>query len=378
MKLTIERAALLKALGHVQSVVERRNTIPILANVLLATGQGRLMLSATDLDMEITDAAVAQVDAAGQVTAPAHTLYEIARKLPEGADVTLSYTGEDPRLLVQAGRSRFSLPVLPAGDFPMMSSDGLSAPIAIDTADFIRLIDKTRFAMSAEETRYYFNGLYLHLVMEDGSPQLRALATDSRRLALADMPAPEGFAGAPGVIIPRKTVGELRRLLDDAGETVTLRLSPQKVRFDFGAAMLTSKVIDGAFPPYESVIPRQNPRVLVVDNDLFAAAIDRVATISTDQSRAVKLLVESGRMTLSVQNIDASHAVEELEVDYDGPPFDVGFNARYVLDVTAQIGGERTEFRFPEEAAGATLSGAAMVLDPTDAAVQYVLMSLRA
>ncbi len=377
MELTIERAALLKALGHVQSVVERRNTIPILSNVLLSASEGRLALSATDLDMEITNSCPAQVETPGQVTAPAHMLYEIVRKLPEGADVRLSYSRDDPRLLVQAGRSHFGLPALPAGDFPAMSSDGLSAAIAVDAGDLVRLIDKTRFAMSAEETRYYFNGLYLHLVAEAGSRQLRAVGTDGRRLALADMPAPQGFDGAPGVIIPRKTVGELRRLLDDAGETVTLRVSAQKVSFGFGDASLTSKVIDGSFPPYESVIPSENRRVLIVDNDLFACAVDRVATISTDQSRAVRLLVEAGRMTLTVRNMDASHAIEELEVDYDGQPFEVGFNARYVLDVTAQIAGESAEFRFGEQA-GAPANEAALVLDPTDAGVQYVLMPLRA
>jgi|HubBroStandDraft_1064217.scaffolds.fasta_scaffold30826_2 DNA polymerase-3 subunit beta len=375
MKLTIERAALLKALGHVQSVVERRNTIPILSNVLLAASAGQVAFSATDLDMEIADASPAQVEAPGQITAPAHTLYEIARKLPEGADVSLSYTGEDPRLTVQAGRSRFNLPVLPAGDFPMMSSDGLSDPIAIDTNEFVRLIDKTRFAISTEETRYYLNGLYLHAVVEDGQQKLRAVATDGKRLALADMPAPEGFSGAPGVIIPRKTINEVRRLMDDAGESLTIAISSQKVRFGFQNAAMTSKVIDGSFPPYERVIPRDNKRVMTLDNALFAAAVDRVATISTDQSRAVRMNVESGRMTLTVRNIDASQGVEELEVDYDGEPFDVGFNARYVLDVTAQIGGDILEFRFSDHSGGLE---AALVLDPTDAGVQYVLMPLRA
>src|SRR5215469_10382601 len=225
MKLTIERAALLKALGHVQSVVERRNTIPILSNVLLSANDGRVGFSATDLDMEIADSSPAQVDGGGQITAPAHTLYEIVRKLPEGADVSLSYTGDDPRLQVQAGRSRFNLPVLPAGDFPMMSSDGLSDPIGVDTNDLVRLIDKTRFAISTEETRYYLNGLYLHVVVEDGASRLRAVATDGRRLALAEMPAPEGFAGLPGVIVPRKTINEARRLLDDAGESIEMQVS---------------------------------------------------------------------------------------------------------------------------------------------------------
>ena len=378
MKLTIERAALLKALGHVQSVVERRNTIPILSNVLLSAGQGQVAFSATDLDMEVTDSSPAQIESPGQITAPAHTLHEIVRKLPEGADVSLSYTGDDPRLQVAAGRSRFNLPVLPAGDFPVMSSEGLNDAVAIDTNDLIRLIDKTRFAISTEETRYYLNGLYLHAVVEDGQPKLRAVATDGRRLALAEMPAPEGFAGAPGVIIPRKTINEARRLLDDAGESVVMGVSAQKVRFGVGATGLTSKVIDGSFPPYERVIPRENKRVMTLDNALFAAAVDRVATISTEQSRAVKLWVESGRMTLTVRNMDAGQAVEELEVDYDGEPFEIGFNARYILDVTSQIGGEIVEFRFAEYAAGATGLDPTLVLDPTDAGVQYVLMPLRA
>jgi DNA polymerase-3 subunit beta len=378
MKLTIERGALLKALGHVQSVVERRNTIPILSNVLLSAGQGSVAFSATDLDMEIADESPARVEGSGQITAPAHTLYEIVRKLPEGAEVSLTYAGDDPRLQVQAGRSRFNLPALPAGDFPVMPSEGLSGRIAIDTGDMIRLIDKTRFAISTEETRYYLNGLYLHVVVEDGASRLRAVATDGRRLALAEMPAPEGFAGLPGVIIPRKTINEARRLLDDAGESIEAQISAQKVKLFFGHAAMTSKVIDGAFPPYERVIPRENRRVLTLDNALFAAAVDRVATISTEQSRAVKLSVESGRMTLTVRNMDAGQAMEELEVDYEGEPFEIGFNARYILDVTGQIAGETAEFRFAEHSGGAAVLDPTLVLDPTDPGVQYVLMPLRA
>src|ERR1700759_3150514 len=286
MKLTIERAALLKALGPVQSPVERRNTIPILSNVLLSAERDRLTFSATDLEMEIIDEAMAQVDQPGQITAPAHTLYEIVRKLPEGADVSLSFTGEDPRLTVAAGRSRFNLPVLPAGDFPVMSSDGLSAGLGVDVNDMIRLIDKTRFAISAEETRYYLNGLYLHTVVEDGSPKLRAVATDGSRLALAEMAAPEGAAGAPGVIVPRKTIAEARRLLEDASEQVEMQISPQKVRFDFGGAALTSKVIDGTFPDYPRVIPKDNNRIVMVDAEPFDHAVDRAATVSGEECGA--------------------------------------------------------------------------------------------
>ena len=371
MKLTIERAALLKALGHVQSVVERRNTIPILSNVLLTAERERVGFSATDLDMEIIDGGSAQVDVPGQITAPAHTLYEIVRKLPEGADESLTLSGDDPRLQVAAGRSKFNLPVLPAGDFPVMSSDGLSPRIPVDANDLIRLIDKTRFAISTEETRYYLNGLYVHTVVENGEARLRCVATDGHRLALAEMPAPEGAAGQPGVIIPRKTINEARRLLEDAGESVDFQVSAQKVRFEFGQAALTSKVIDGSFPDYVRVIPRDNQKVMTVDNALFAQAVDRVATISAEKSRSVKLAIESGKVTLTVRNMEAGQAVEEVEVDYEGESFEIGFNARYLLDVTGQIGGATAEFRFADPASPT------LVLDPTDAGVKYVLMPLR-
>ena len=371
MKLTIERAALMKALGHVQSAVERRNTIPILSNVLLSAERDRLTFSATDLDMEIIDEALAQVDQPGQITAPAHTLYEIVRKLPEGADVSLSFTGEDPRLTVAAGRSRFNLPVLPAGDFPVMSSDGLSGRVGVDVGDLIRLIDKTRFAISTEETRYYLNGLYLHTVVDGGVQKLRAVATDGHRLALAEMPAPEGSTGTPGVIVPRKTIGEARRLLEDAGENVDLQVSAQKIRLDFNGAALTSKVIDGSFPDYSRVIPQGNDRIMLVDNKLFAKAVDRVATISAEKSRSVRMAIEPGRVILTVRNMEAGQAVEEIEVDYGGEAFELSFNARYLLDVTDQIAGEIAEFRFGGP------NDPALVLDPIDADVQYVLMPLR-
>lgn len=371
MKLTIERTALLKALGHVQSVVERRNTIPILANLLLSAGEGQVAFSATDLDMEITDTRPAKVERAGQITTHAHTLYEIARELPDGADVSLDYTAKDPRLEVRAGRSRFNLPVLPAGDFPMMSSDGLSDPIAIATADLVRLIDKTGFAMSAEETRYFLNGLFLHEVVEDGIRKLRSVGTDGLRLALAETLSPQGFAGSQGVIIPRKTITEARRLMDDADLSVAVSVSAQKIRFEFGHATMTSKVIDGTFPTYANVVPRNNTRVVTLDNALFTAAVRRVAAISAERIRAVQMSIEPNQMTLTVRTMDAGQAVESLEVDYGGEPFEIRFNARYVLDANAQIDGEIAQFRF------AGPDDPALLLDPADAGVQYVLVPMR-
>jgi DNA polymerase-3 subunit beta len=371
MKLTIERAALLKALGHVQSVVERRNTIPILSNILLSADRDTLSFSATDLDMEIIDEGLAQIDVPGQITAPAHTLYEIVRKLPDGSDVSLNFSGDDPRLVIQTGRSRFNLPVLPAGDFPVMSNEGLSSRIAVDVNELMRLIDKTRFAISTEETRYYLNGLYLHTVNEGGETKLRAVATDGHRLALAEMPAPEGAVGLPGVIVPRKTIAEARRLMESAGEHVDVQLSPQKVRFEFGAAALTSKVIDGAFPDYLRVIPKGNDKQADIDNALFAKAVDRVATISAEKSRSVKLAFDNDRVKLTVRNMEAGQAEEEVEIGYSDEPFEIGFNARYLLDVAGQITGENAAFRFADPASPT------LVLDPADPGVQYVLMPLR-
>ncbi|QQQ18055.1 DNA polymerase III subunit beta [Brevundimonas vitis] len=371
MQLTIERSALLRALGHVQSVVERRNTIPILSNVLLSAGRDRLSFAATDLDMEMTDEAEAQVHVEGQITAPAHTLYEIVRKLSDGAEVSLSYNGDDPRLVVSAGRSKFNLPVLPAGDFPIMSSDASGTRYAMPKEDLARLIDKTRFAVSTEETRYYLNGLYLHTVAEAGVPMLRAVATDGHRLALAETPAPEGAAGGPGVIVPRKTVDQVRRLLDDGSGPVEVQVSAQKIRFEFGQASLTSKVIDGAFPDYMRVIPKGNDKQADIDNTVFASAVDRVATISAEKSRSVKLAFDTDRVKLTVRNMEAGQAEEEIEIGYSEEPFEIGFNARYLMDVAGQITGETAMFKFADPASPT------LVLDPGDPGVQYVLMPLR-
>jgi len=367
MKLTIDRAALLKALGHVQSVVERRNTIPILSNVLITAEGDQVRFSATDLDIEIIEAAEARVAQAGSTTAPAHTLYDIARKLPEGSEVSLETDAEDSKLTLIAGRAKFDLPCLPASDFPVLSADDLTHTFQLGPSELSRLIDKTRFAISTEETRYYLNGIHLHAM---GSV-LRAVATDGHRLALVESELPEGAAGMPGIIIPRKTITEVRRLLDDAGDNLTVSVSEAKIRFDMGAAVMTSKLIDGAFPDYERVIPKGNDKTLVLDNKSFAEAVDRVQTISAEKSRSVKLSVADDRLTLAVNNPEAGQAVEELSVDYQAESIEIGFNAKYLLDVTNQIEGTEAELKFAD-AASPTL-----ILDRGDESAQYVLMPLR-
>ncbi|MGE0531014.1 MAG: DNA polymerase III subunit beta [Hyphomonadaceae bacterium] len=370
MKLSIERSALLKALNHVQSVVERRNTIPILSNVLLSAQGDSLKLTATDLDIEISESASAEVERAGQTTAPANYLYDFVRKLPDGSAVKLDVNGDDPRLFISAGKSRLHLPILPAGDFPSMPSDGFETKFEVEPTELGRLIDKTRFAISTEETRYYLNGIFLHTVDADGA-KLRAVATDGHRLALADHPAPKGSTGMPGVIVPRKTINELKRLLDDASDLVEISVSPQKIRFALGDAVLTSKLIDGSFPEYARVIPKNNSKKLKIDNKAFAEAVDRVATVSAERSRSVRLALDKDKITLTVNNPDAGVATEDLAADYRDDALEIGFNARYLLDVAQQIEGESAVFELADS------GSPTLVRDEADDAALYVLMPLR-
>ena len=371
MRLTIERAALLKALTHVQSVVERRNTIPILSNVLLSAQDSALRLTATDLDIEISEDAFAEVERAGSTSAPAQFLYDFVRKLPEGASIKLELGGDDARLSVWAGKARLNLPVLPAQDFPVMPVDALATRFEIHPGELKRLIDKTRFAISTEETRYYLNGIYLHTAVADGEPKLRGVATDGHRLALADTHAPDGAQGMPGVIVPRKTIGELRRLLDDASDSVKIAASDQKIRFEIGDAVLTSKLIDGSFPEYARVIPKGNTRILRVENRVFAEAVDRVATVSAERSRSVKMALDGDRLTLTVNNPDAGLATEDLPAEYESEPMEIGFNARYLLDVAGQIEGDSVQFEFADS------GSPTLVRDESDPHAIYVLMPLR-
>ncbi|HEX9809715.1 MAG TPA: DNA polymerase III subunit beta [Alphaproteobacteria bacterium] len=371
MKLTIERASLLRSLSHVQSVVERRNTIPILNNVLMNAADGVLRLTATDMELAIAETVEAEIAAAGGITAPAHTLYEIVRKLPDGAQIELATTDGDAHITVRSGRSTFQLACLPPADFPALGEDDLPHGFTLPAAAARALIDHTRFAISTEETRYYLNGIYLHATKRDGTGVLRAVATDGHRLARFDVPLPPGADGIPGVIVPRKMVAEWRKLIEETDAGVEIGLSEAKIRLSFDHVTMTSKLIDGTFPDYERVIPQANDRVLEVPCRAFAEAVDRVSTISTEKSRAVKLAVAKDAVTLSATSLDQGSAEEEVEVGYRGEPMEIGFNSRYLLDIAERIGGETAQFRMGDAAS------AAIVSDSDDANALYVLMPMR-
>ncbi len=365
MKLTIERAELLRSLNHVQSVVERRNTIPILSNVLIEATGSSLRLTATDMDIAIVESVAASIGTEGSTTAPAHTLYDIVRKLPDGAQVELGK--EDDRLELRSGRSRFTLQTLPTEDFPVMTGGEMPHAFSLGAETLRGIVDRTRFAISTEETRYYLNGIYLHAA--DGI--MRAVATDGHRLARVELPLPSGADGMPGVIVPRKTVGELRKLIDETDGDVEVSLSDTKVRYAFDQVELTSKLIDGTFPDYERVIPSGNTRMMQVDCKSFADAVDRVSTIATEKMRAVKMAMAPGVMTLSASSQDSGSAVEEIEVGYDNEALEIGFNSRYLLDIASQVESGQARFEM------ADASSPTIVRDVEDDSALYVLMPMR-
>ncbi|MDQ7070644.1 MAG: DNA polymerase III subunit beta [Rhodobacterales bacterium] len=371
MKLSIERSALLKAISQAQSVVERRNTIPILANVLIEAEGDTAHFRATDLDIEVVDKATAVVERAGATTVSAVTLHEIVRKLPDGALVNLIDDGATGRLAVEAGRSKFSLATLPKEDFPVMASSEYASNFSIAAPALRRLFDKSKFAISTEETRYYLNGVYMHVSDADGGQVLRCVATDGHRLARIDTDLPDGASAMPGVIVPRKTVNELAKLLNDDDLKIAVSVSETKVRFATPDVTLTSKVIDGTFPDYTRVIPQGNTRKLEVDASEFAKAVDRVATVSSERSRAVKLTLDEDRLILSVNAPDAGAAEEELAVAYGDESLEIGFNAKYLLEIASQVDRENAVFMFNSS------GDPTLMREGNDTSAIYVVMPMR-
>ncbi len=371
MQVNIERSALLKAMSRAQSVVERRNTIPILSNVLIEAEGNSVSFRATDLDIEVIDAGDAMVEQAGATTVGAHTLHEIVRKLPDGAMVALSDDGSSGRLEVRAGRSHFSLATLPREDFPVMASSEYETNFSAKAPVLRRLFDKAKFAISTEETRYYLNGVYMHAADGADGRVLRCVATDGHRLARIDADLPEGAENLPGVIVPRKTVGELRKLLEDDEAEIAVSVSETKIRFATPEVTLTSKVIDGTFPDYTRVIPTGNTRRLEVDAAEFAQAVDRVSTVSSERSRAVKLAVDEDRLVLSVNAPDSGAADEELAVAYGDEPMEIGFNAKYLLEIAGQVDRENAVFLLN------TSNDPTLMREGNDESAIYVVMPMR-
>lgn len=373
MEIIIERAALLRVLSHAQQIVSKRNTIAILNNVMLQAKSGELSVAATDQDMEIIETVPAEVSRFGATTVPAHTLFDIVRKLPDGSQVGISAPESEGHATIKAGRSHFRLACLPASDYPAFSNTDLPHGFSIQAVGLRSLIDRTSFAVSTEETRYYLNGIYLHAPFIRAKDQhvLRGVATDGHRLALADLSLPAGALGIPGVIIPRATVAYIRKLIEDVPDNVSVSLSESRISFTVGTAVVTSKIIDGTFPDYERVIPGGNDKVLEVDTALLSAAVSRVATIVTDKSRAVRLEMSRGILALSAISPEAGSASEDVDAAYTAGPLEIGFNSSYLLENLRQIEGGRVRLELADAASPC------IIREIEDDSVLYVLMPMR-
>ena len=390
MKLTIEQSVLLKALSHVQSIVESKPTIPILSNILLHAENLELTISATDFTLDVVErVSCSTVSEAGSTTVDAKVLFNIVRRLPDGSQIELATIADQERITVRAGRSSFDLPTMLPTDFPAIHAfEPLPASFDLVVSDLKHLIDQSKFAMSTEETRYYLNGIYLH-VKNLGKPEngaasesvLRVVATDGHRLARVQLPLPEGAesihpADAPGFIIPRKAVLELRKLIDEPlGEndlpTVTLSASDKVFRFSYGKMILTTKLVDGTFPDYERVIPVTNDKKLEVNVTDFKRSVERISPLSTELNKAIKLGMKESTLTLSMNSSETGSGTDELDVDYKGSELEVGFNWKYLLDICEVIQGGHIQFVLADS------SGPAIIRDATSESAVFVLMPLR-
>jgi len=364
MKLTAGREALLKPLQAVIGVVERRQTMPILANVLLVAKDGEVAITATDLEVELVASATVEVDTAGEVTVPARKLLDICRALPDEASLSISVSGE--RLLVKSGRSKFSLTTLPAAEFPTIEDINAGQSVELSQALMGKLLEKTHFAMAQQDVRYYLNGLLL----ETGKKFLRAVATDGHRLSLCQVELDTAKLTEQQVIVPRKGVLELQRLMTGEGD-LKVELGTNHIRIHLDGNRFTSKLIDGRFPEYERVIPKATENQLTADRELLKGALQRTAILSNEKYRGIRLVIKSGSVVLQAHNPEQEEAEEELEVSYTGDEIEIGFNVNYLLDALGAIESDQVTLAVVDG------NSSCLLREPGNDDCKYVVMPMR-
>jgi DNA polymerase-3 subunit beta len=363
MKFTSERERILEPLQAVIGVVERRQTMPILANVLLSAKNGLLTVTATDLEVELVAGAEVTVQQAGDITVPGRKLLDIVRALPDKAAVSFTLAGDKASL--KAGKSRFTLTTLPAGDFPAIEEINPQLSFDVEQAALKRLIDKTHFSMAQQDVRYYLNGMLL----ESDGKSLRTVATDGHRLALCEMEL-KTKPGTQQVIVPRKGILELQRLLGAEGP-VAVQVGSNHIRITLGEIRFTSKLIDGRFPEYNRVIPANPGRIVKADREALRRALQRTAILSNEKYRGIRLALRQNLLVLSAHNPEQEEAEEEVEVSYEGEEFEVGFNVNYLLDALAAVDGAEVEVGLTDA------NSSCLVRAPGGGTSRYVVMPMR-
>jgi DNA polymerase-3 subunit beta len=367
MNFTIQREALLKPLQTICGVVERRQTLPILSHVLIQCDGQQLTMTATDLEVEMV--ATANVDSAenGETTLPARKFMDICRTLPEGAKISVSVDGE--RATLRAGKSRFTLSTLPAGDFPNIEAVADSLTFSIPQQDFKSLIDHTAFAMAQQDVRYYLNGLMLELA--DGS--LRSVATDGHRLAMCEHAANIQGGNSRQIILPRKGVTELARLLEDDSAEVKVEVGSNHIRLSIPDLVYTSKLIDGKFPDYQRVLPDKSDKLLVGEREILRQALSRASILSNEKYRGIRLLLDANALRIVANNPEQEEAEEEIEVEYSYDALEIGFNVNYVIDALNAINTDKVQIAFSDANSSCLITAAG----ETAGQCKYVVMPMR-
>ena len=374
MEFKINSTDLLKALSHIHGIVEVRHTLPILSNIILEAKDDKLILSSTNLDIYCSDKIKAEVLQSGEVSVSAVTFFEIIKRLPSGSEVLMIMEEGENEIRLTCGRSKFNLSTLKTDDFPIISDSDLSTNFVLSADELIRIIDKTKFAVSNEETRYYLNGIFLHKAERNSIQFLRAVATDGHRLAQYDIPLPQGAEDITGIIIPKKTIYELRKVLDDANGDVSVSLNENKIKFSFNDLKVVSKVIDGTFPDYTKVIPQKNDKNFKTNNSDLKNAIDRVSAVAANEeskSKAIKFCIENNSLSLSVESQSKGSANEIIDVNYSGDKVDIGFNSKYIIDICNEVDGDEISISLSDSISPA------IILDKTDENLFFVLMPMR-
>ncbi len=371
-EINVEKTKLLKALSHVHNIVEKKTTIAVLSHVKFDANSENLTISATDMDIAVVETVEASVQKQESLTLPAHKLFEVIRKLPDDSVINLScQTSNTSQVHIKAGMSKFILNSLPATEFPSFEQEKFDQSFKFPTKDLKNILTKTKFAMSNEEMRYYLNGLYFEFSEQEGEVILSVVGTDCHRLALSQVKAPKEAKSLAPVIIPKKTISELCRLLDDADEEVTISMHKNKIRFDLKNVTLISKLIDGTFPSYSKAIPTNNDKVMQVNTDDITKAVDRVSTMSTDKFNTIKFLAKDGRLEISAFGDASGFGSDIINVEYDNEPIEMGFNFKYLLEMFATISGQTMEFHFADS------FSPSIVKDSEDENVTFVIMPMR-
>ena len=370
MKFNISKIELFKSLSHLIGIVDKKNSLPILSNILIEAQSNNLLLSATDMDISIIEKLSCDVSEEGSTTVNAQILYDIIRKLEDDADVQI-ISNNGKLLTLRAGGSRFSLSCLAKEDFPIIDKNNDGINIKIESKILFKLIDKTKFAISNEETRYFLNGLYFNLTNQNDKTDLTLVGTDGHRLAKFNHQLKENIDQTIGVIIPKKTINEISKLLADTEHIIDITLSPSKITFLIGNLIFVSKLIDGTFPDYKRVIPPDNNNTLEVDRDKLLSAVDRVSTIANDKSPVIKFKLLKDIINLNTINTDNSTATEDLNFEYNGEELEIGFNSKYIMDIVNNLEDDKITLKLKDGSSPITAQ------EKSNTNLIYVLMPMR-